>query len=631
MADDPDTKQPLSPSKFVQSWGLGPKYLEVPPDEERISQRKHWSGQYLKYGLILICVALLGSWLTWLNFRTGHSQEGSPSYVLSAEAIQDLRQAINSTERDRRYQRGSWNVAGGTTPTPDYGTAPIANMGKCNGGGEAEDRGKVLLEIAEKSAKVIGVLAKVDKRLAGPSAMLDFIVKQAKGEVDWEKCIMKQVEGMNKENEKHKMKQLLRAHSGMFGQLQNKIRDYEESKTSMPEAHKKAKEKEIWDFLRTQEQMIAKEGRQHFETNFAAVYESGPYYVMPYFASVHFEYLTLKIRLAQSLNLVEPSLHWQVPVLKSNLGKWIQFYSEVGLRFWRKARDNWCKGADEGRASRKCGCKCVSPPYKKYLPVWAKLARTYEQTSVQRKITQWLESNKIKSGDEVAFKYSRPMAQLSWPNDLRAYNDADGDESGWLSCTGGRAYCYLRDCPGNYITGKTGCSGERFTIQDQQGVDLGRRGADIVSGGYPNRIFLQNSHDEEYLNLYTCGDLDKMEINRNTLPKWNLPGSTWWNSEEFGSRRERNNLNNRRAVQIHLAPEPGAKIPPAWTPPGYPPVVSPKRVLENGDFVRIESEHRCGSVKSVVMDGWFEIIKTTDGPITNKWQNRPVSLSALSK
>lgn len=626
MADDPDTKQPLSPSKFEQSWGLGPKYLEVPPDEERIFQRKHWSGQYLKYGLILICAALLGSWLTWLTFRTGHSQDGSPSYVLSAEAIQDLQQAINGTERDRRYQRGSWNVARSTTPTPDYGTAPIANMGKCDEGGEAEDRGKLLLEIAAKGAAVIDALADIPMGgTALPISMVDFVIEKAQGEVDWEKCIMKQVEAMNKENEKHKMKQLLRAHSGMFGQLQNKIRDYNESETSMPLAHKESKEAEIWSFVDNQEQMIAKEGRQHFETNFAAVYESGPYYVMPYFASVHFEYLTLKIRLAQSLNLVEPSLHWQVPVLKSNLGKWIQFYSEVGLRFWRKARDNWCKGADEGRASRKCGCKCVSPPYKKYLPVWAKLARTYEQTSVQRKITQWLESNKIKSGDEVAFKYSRPMAQLSWLNPLGAYNDADGDESGWLSCTGSRAYCYLRDCPGNYITGKTGCSGERFTIQDQEGL-LGRPGAHIVTGGLPKRIFLQ-THDAQYLNLYTCGDLPPFYGGDSPH------GSTWWNSEEFGSNAEKYDQDNRRAVSIHLAPESGASIPLAvrWPSDGGPPLVSPKRVLENGDFVRIESEHHScyprrypGNWRSNVMDGWFEIIKTTDGPITNKWQNRPV-------
>jgi len=470
------------------------------------------------------------------------------------------------------------------------------------------------------------------------TGMLSFIIEQAKGEVDWEKCIMKKVEGMNKENEKHKMKQLLGAHSGMFGQLQNKIRDYEEIKTSGSLAHKKSKEKEIWDFLRTQEQMIAKEGRQHFATNFATVYQSGPYYVMPYFASVHFEYLTLQIWLAQSLNLVTPSLRWQVPVLKSNLGKWIQFYSEVGLKYWRKARDNWCKGSAN---SLKCGCKCVSPPFKKYLPVWAKLAAKYGQTSVQRKINQWLESNKIKSGDEVAFKYNRPMAQLSFPYPLRAYNDATGDESGWLSCSGNRAYCYLRDCPGNYIIGKTGCNNERFKIEQVEfrieqvelglgfsvgisaGISTGVEttiGTDIFTGGFPKRTFLQ-THDAQYLNLYTCGDFPPYSPGYEG-PRWTVRGSTWWNSEEFGSSIERDKLDNRRAVHIHLAPEVGAFIPAAISPRDDPPVVSLKRVLENGDFVRIESEHRC-TWKSDVMDGWFEIVKTTDGPITNMWKNRP--------
>merc|ERR1712110_1206885 len=197
---------------------------------------------------------------------------------------------------------GSRNVARGTTPTPDYGTAPIANMGKCDEGGEVEDNGKLLLEIAEKTTKVIDALADIPG-----IGMVDLIIEQAKGEVDWEKCIMKQVEGMNKENEKHKMKQLLGAHSGMFGQLQNKIRDYDESKKwNLPLAYKQSKEDEIWKFVVDQEQMIAKEGREHFATDFATVYQSGPYYVMPYFASVHFEYLTLKIQLAQSLNLVRP-------------------------------------------------------------------------------------------------------------------------------------------------------------------------------------------------------------------------------------------------------------------------------------------------------------------------------------
>ena len=67
MADYPASLHPLTPSKFEQSL-----YLEIPPDEERIFQRKPIPQyQYLKYGLILICLALLGSWLTWLTLRTG--------------------------------------------------------------------------------------------------------------------------------------------------------------------------------------------------------------------------------------------------------------------------------------------------------------------------------------------------------------------------------------------------------------------------------------------------------------------------------------------------------------------------------------------------------------------------------
>jgi len=51
--------------------------------------------------------------------------------------------------------------------------------------------------------------------------------------------------------------------------------------------------------------------------------------------------------------------------------------------------------------------------------------------------------------------------------------------------------------------------------------------------------------------------------------------------------------------------------------------------LENGDFVRIQSEYDCGEVgdfgeSAHVMDDWFEIIKTTDSPMTNKWSEKPI-------
>ena len=72
MADLPDTHQPLCPSKCEKSWGLGPKYIRVSPDEERIHhQRNQWLGRFLKNGLVLVGVALLGFWLIWLTIRTG--------------------------------------------------------------------------------------------------------------------------------------------------------------------------------------------------------------------------------------------------------------------------------------------------------------------------------------------------------------------------------------------------------------------------------------------------------------------------------------------------------------------------------------------------------------------------------
>ena len=72
MADLPDTFQPLCPSNCEKSWGLGPKYIRVSPDEERIHhQRYQWLGRFLKNGLVLVGVALLGFWLIWLTIRTG--------------------------------------------------------------------------------------------------------------------------------------------------------------------------------------------------------------------------------------------------------------------------------------------------------------------------------------------------------------------------------------------------------------------------------------------------------------------------------------------------------------------------------------------------------------------------------
>ena len=70
MADLPEeTCQSLSSSS--KSWGLGPTYIKVPHGEKKIYKNNRWFGRYLKYGLILVTVALLGFWITWLTIRTG--------------------------------------------------------------------------------------------------------------------------------------------------------------------------------------------------------------------------------------------------------------------------------------------------------------------------------------------------------------------------------------------------------------------------------------------------------------------------------------------------------------------------------------------------------------------------------
>lgn len=325
---------------------------------------------------------------------------------------------------------------------------------------------------------------------------------------------------------------------------------------------------------------------------------------------------------------------------KKELAKWIEFYAEVALKYWRKARDNWCKDAPV--SGQKCGCKCMIPPFKTYLPKWGKLAAKYGHSQVQSKITRWLETNKIKTGDEVAFKYNQHMTQLYLR--IGRYNDVSDSSSkwGWLSCTGQRAYCYLRDCPDEYIVGQTSCSGERFTIENNSK----RPGVDIVSGSL---LFLK-ADETQYLNLYTC---PTFSYTYDWAIQFLNEGTAWWNTEEeaFGLPE-----NNRQAVRIYSNPQLDAVIPP-WntrdrrtlqrhptesrpahpepfrkqlqTRPGNP-------VLENGDFVRIRSEYDCGEVGTFgesahVMDDWFEIVKTTDSPshwwtdspMTNMWSEKP--------
>merc|ERR1712107_951744 len=241
----------------------------------------------------------------------------------------------------------------------------------------------------------------------------------------------------------------------------------------------------------------------------------------------------------QNLKLV-PNIKWMGGPqgrLRKNLVTWIRFYSEIALKYWRPARDNWCKDGDSRGYTRTCGCKCVSPPYKKYLPAWGRLAAEFGDIKLQRDITNWLESQKVNYNSEVAFKYNVPMDQLSmtwygYGTKVANYEDLSdsNSKSGWLSCAGKRAYCYLRDCPNNYWSSTTLCGDELFEIRKTNSVGSGGSGSGgrVVNGG---RIFLQ-AGSNQFLNLYDCGDKHPMFLP--PYPTTPVPGTNWWNTEPLG-------------------------------------------------------------------------------------------------
>merc|ERR1719367_603987 len=634
MADNPDKSQLLSPSKCDQSWGIGPKYIEVPPDEERIHKKKQWSGRYLKYGIIFLSVALLVCWLTWLTLKGSFQGGSAPTYVLSAEAMQDLREDLNSTERDRRYNQA---------PDYDYdGTLPTTDVGRCQiiGGlqrGERGDVSQVLVQVGEKAGTVadelVDAVTKGSKLAAivgsgGTAAVVftvtDMILEKAQGEDDWEECIIDQVMQMNKNQEYHKLRKLLTSHKTLLNsELTNMYNTYKSS------GHRAQMEQELWDKIIGREDDIKTEALAQFRTKFEESYESAAYFALPYFAAVHFQYQMIMIEWSQTFKLV-PDIAWMgaplpnVGRLRVNLTRWIRFYAEVALKYWRTARDNWCK--EEAISTNKCGCKCVSPPYKKYLPAWARLAAWIGDTRLQQDITKWLESHKIKTGDGVAFKYNTPMDELSsgflgLGTSAHLYKDLSdsNSKSGWLSCAGERAYCYLRDCPNDYWSSRKSCFDEEFQIENEAGSS----GSNIVSG---SRVFLK-AEPGQYLYLYKCGDIAPVgPMNANPIQA----GTNWWNTEPLSDKSFmstwRRSKNNPHAVHISLTPQSYAYLPPynLWTEtfgqqllerPGNP-------VLESGDFVRIESEYSCSRSENV-MDGWFEIVKTSTDLITNQWESLP--------
>jgi len=641
MSVDPDNTQPLSPSKCKQSWGLGPKYLEVPPDEERIYKKKQVSCQYLKYGLIVICVALLTFGLLWLTFKPGRNQEGSTLHDLSAKAIQDLQQAFNSTEVFNGTERDRRSGMYDSLVLDVDGRPPKYAVGNCDiiGPSDKEDKAKVMVKVAEKGADVIDLLAKAPG-IGLPFGVTDMVIQVFDEEDNWEECILDQVREMRRTD------WWLMAHKAFIGKksqmkrtIQGFDREYEKAEEYKRISDNRADvELKYWGSLTD---LVY--GMDDIASSTIApdtgVERNGAYFVLPYYAAVHFTLLVKRIE--WSKRFTHMNQEWFTEYLQSSykkeLAKWIEFYAEVALKYWRKARDNWCRDAPV--SVRTCGCKCMIPPFKTYLPKWGKLAAKYGHSQVQSKITRWLETNKIKTGDEVAFKFNQPMTQLYFGRykgvQWRGYNDVSDSSNkwGWLSCTGQRAYCYLRDCPDEYIVGKTSCSGERFTIENGRKVP----GVDIVSG---NLLYLK-ADETQYLNLYTCPSSHGQGNHENQILS---VGSAWWNTEEeaFGEAEH-----NRQAVRIYSNPQLDANIPP-WNTRDRRTLYTPDRilreqepfrkqlqtrpgnpVLENGDFVRIRAEYDCGEVgvfgeSAHVMDDWFEIVKTTDSPMTNKWSEKPI-------
>lgn len=223
------------------------------------------------------------------------------------------------------------------------------------------------------------------------------------------------------------------------------------------------------------------------------VYNAGIYYLLTEYAKLHFSMVFLQIEIADKLDKLHKG--YTKTNNKKNLGERIRWYSEYAFKYWRRARDDWCKNDS--------GCLKAKPPFAIVGEEWAKLAGSYGQHVVKRKIKNWLKSNKIRSGDTVAFKviniYLREdgLQQYRWD-----YRDFTGyGRTGWLSCAGHTDYCYLRDCPAKNFQDKT-CSGERFVVEAADKPE----GEEVFHG---DRIFLNAEHGWHsdhtyYVSLYSC-------------------------------------------------------------------------------------------------------------------------------
>jgi len=80
MGDLVPDSGPLSSPK---PWSLLPEYTKVPPDEERIYKRKQGTRQVLKYGVVLIGLALLAFWVVWLSLNSGTAERSLLDDILN--------------------------------------------------------------------------------------------------------------------------------------------------------------------------------------------------------------------------------------------------------------------------------------------------------------------------------------------------------------------------------------------------------------------------------------------------------------------------------------------------------------------------------------------------------------------
>ena len=356
-------------------------------------------------------------------------------------------------------------------------------------------------------------------------------------------------------------------------------------------------------------------------------YSAGYYYALPYFASKHFLAMVLQIDLSSKLQKINKSS--QTTYLKQDFGGFIKYYSEICLRFWRIARDNFCQNQD-------WNIECISQPapFHLFLEEWAKLAETFDQPQVKDYIMQALSRNKIKVGEWVALK-SAKKAKEHWASERSVTSK---ENFVWFSCTSKRSYCYLRDCPGKYFIG-SGCHGEKFKIH---------------TGSSDGNAYVKSrdkvgirSYNGNWLSMYTPDYCRCTTYTGNCYytghPWWttrSCPGDgSNWPAQSGGCEDEVHYIYHVNDIIRYYRHRHSKEL--MWSPDWND---GPASILENGDFVYIEwrgncesqrdtggSQNRCCDNSSknnaLVFGGPFEIVKVDYGTgaitETNNWDTVP--------